>query len=417
MRSPLNNLQVAVKSHEDDMVTFLCDLVNLQSVNGRNSEMAVALRIAEEAQKIGLQCKVEAADETRPNVMASWGNGPLEFVFIGHMDTVAPGPEETWASPPFDATQRNGRIYGRGAADNKAGIACALYTLATIRDQLLLDGNTTRVTLAAVADEESGATSKIGVRHLLDQNLLQAEGAIYTYTSDVVCIGHRGLLRLELLATGKAIHTGSEEWNNGVGGANAVMGLAAILLKLEEMIIDGSTHPAFGDLSNVITPGTLFNGGEFESVVPAFASALVDIRLLPGQDRNAILADVETVLDKEMERRPGFKVKTHVKNSFPGVALPMNHPLVSIAVEVTKEATGRKWQAVGAGPGNEGYMLIEAGIPTLCGFGPTGGNAHAADEWVEITSLSNTVAMYAAIVQRYLGKIHPKETGISHQED
>ncbi len=415
MLSPLTDLQVVAKSHEDKMVKFLCDLVNLQSVNGRNSEMAVALRIAEEARKIDLQAKVEAADATRPNVMASWGNGPLEFVFIAHMDTVAPGPEETWASPPFDATQRNGRLYGRGAADNKAGIACALYTLAIIRDQLLLDGNATRVTLAAVADEESGATSKIGVRHLLDQNLLQAQGAIYTYTSDIVCIGHRGLLRLELSATGKAIHTGSEEWNNGVGGTNAVMGLAAILLKLEEMVIDGSTHPAFGDLSNVITPGTLFKGGDFESVVPAFASALVDIRLLPGQDPNAILANVETVADKEMERRPGLKVKINVKNSFPGVALPMNHPLVSIAVEVTKEATGRKWRAVGAGPGNEGYMLIEAGIPTLCGFGPKGGNAHAADEWVEITSLSNTVAMYAAIVQRYLGQMQSKETGISHQ--
>ena len=415
MLSPLTDLQVVAKSHEDKMVKFLCDLVNLQSVNGRNSEMAVALRIAEEARKIDLQAKVEAADATRPNVMASWGNGPLEFVFIAHMDTVAPGPEETWASPPFDATQRNGRLYGRGAADNKAGIACALYTLAIIRDQLLLDGNATRVTLAAVADEESGATSKIGVRHLLDQNILQAQGAIYTYTSDIVCIGHRGLLRLELSATGKAIHTGSEEWNNGVGGTNAVMGLAAILLKLEEMVIDGSTHPVFGDLSNVITPGTLFKGGDFESVVPAFASALVDIRLLPGQDPNAILANVETVADKEMERRPGLKVKINVKNSFPGVALPMNHPLVSIAVEVTKEATGRKWRAVGAGPGNEGYMLIEAGIPTLCGFGPKGGNAHAADEWVEITSLSNTVAMYAAIVQRYLGQMQSKETGISHQ--
>ncbi len=415
MRSSLNNLQVAAKSHEDDMVSFLCDLVNLQSVNGRNSEMAVALRIAEEARKIDLQCKIEAADDARPNVMASWGNGSLEFVFIGHMDTVAPGPEETWASPPFDATQRNGRLYGRGAADNKAGIACALYTIATIKDQLLLDGNATRVTLAAVADEESGATSKIGVRHLLDQNLLQAEGAIYTYPSDVVCIGHRGLLRLELFATGKAVHTGGEEWNNGVGGANAVMGLASVLLKLEELVIDGSTHPAFGDLRNVITPGTLFNGGEFESMVPASASALVDIRLLPGQDRNAVLADVETVLDEEMKQRPGFKVKTHVKNSFPGVALPINHPLVSIAVDVTKEATGRKWRAVGAGPGNEGYMLIEAGIPTLCGFGPKGGNAHAADEWVETTSLSNTVAMYAAIVQRYLGQIKPRETGISYQ--
>jgi acetylornithine deacetylase/succinyl-diaminopimelate desuccinylase-like protein len=64
--------------------------------------------------------------------------------------------------------------------------------------------------------------------------------------------------------------------------------------------------------------------------------------------------------------------------------------------------TGRRWQALGAGPGNEGYMLIGAGIPTLCGFGATGGNPHAPDEWVQLESLPVTAAMYAGIICDYL---------------
>ena len=73
---------------------------------------------------------------------------------------------------------------------------------------------------------------------------------------------------------------------------------------------------------------------------------------------------------------------------------PVDHPLVRVAEAQTKSWTGYAWPVAGAGPANEGYMMIEAGIPTLCGFGPTGGGAHAADEWMEIASLVPTMGMY-----------------------
>jgi acetylornithine deacetylase/succinyl-diaminopimelate desuccinylase-like protein len=95
-------------------------------------------------------------------------------------------------------------------------------------------------------------------------------------------------------------------------------------------------------------------------------------------------------------------VEKIVTINFPGAAIPMDHPLVTIAQDFTEVYTGRRWDAKGAGPGNEGYMLIGAGIPTLCGFGPTGGNPHAPDEWVDIESLPVTTAIYAGIIMDYL---------------
>jgi acetylornithine deacetylase/succinyl-diaminopimelate desuccinylase-like protein len=86
----------------------------------------------------------------------------------------------------------------------------------------------------------------------------------------------------------------------------------------------------------------------------------------------------------------------------PGAVIPKDHPLALIAQDYTKALTGRRWETAGAGPANEGYMLIGEGIPTLCGFGPTGGNPHAPDEWVEVNSLSATVAMFAGIIHDYL---------------
>jgi acetylornithine deacetylase/succinyl-diaminopimelate desuccinylase-like protein len=97
-------------------------------------------------------------------------------------------------------------------------------------------------------------------------------------------------------------------------------------------------------------------------------------------------------------------VNVVVKNDLPGAAIPMDHPLATIAQHHARAVTGLAWPIAGAGPANEGYMLIGAGIPTLCGFGPTGGNAHAPDEWVELDSLPQTIAIYAAIIQETLAE-------------
>jgi acetylornithine deacetylase/succinyl-diaminopimelate desuccinylase-like protein len=388
-------------AYEPQVISFLQDLIRLPSVNGRDSEAAVARRIDAEANRLGLASELVAGNPDRPNVVVTLGEGKRSFALLGHMDTVAAGDESQWSMPPFAALIRDGRLLGRGSADNKAGIACGLYTLALLRDQQLLDRSQFKLILAGVVDEESGASSELGVRYLLDHGQLQVDAAIYTYASDIICIGHRGLLRLQLKARGQAIHTGSPTWSRKEGGVNAVTGLAAVLIALENLILPAPKHPAFSGLSCTVTPGTLFSGGEFESMVPAVAEALVDIRLMPGQPAKAVIDAVQQLIDAEIARRPGLSVAMTIKNNLPGAAIATDHPLVKIAQAQTKQWTGQSWPVAGAGPANEGYMLIEAGIPTLCGFGPTGDNAHAPDEWVEIASLSTTIAMYAGIIADY----------------
>jgi acetylornithine deacetylase/succinyl-diaminopimelate desuccinylase-like protein len=211
-----------------------------------------------------------------------------------------------------------------------------------------------------------------------------------------------------LRATGKAIHSGSEEWSRGEGGVNAVTGLAAILVQLETLDLPAPSHPAFEGLGCTLTPGTLIQGGEFESMVPAWAEATIDVRMMPGQPAEDVIEAIERVMASEVERRPGLSVEMEVKNNLPGAAIPSDHRLVEVARHHTHAITGREWPVAGAGPANEGYMLIEAGIPTLCGFGPRGGDAHAPDEWVELASLPPTIAMYAGIIADYLSSDQEK---------
>jgi len=392
------------KAYLPDMQSMLQDLVRIPSVNGRNLEKGVAERIIKEAQQLGFSSHLDYKDSSRPNALVELGEGEDGFALIGHMDTVAEGQAEDWSFPPFSAATKDRLLFGRGAADNKAGIACGLYTLAVLRDLNLLDLKKQKVILAGVVDEESGASSTLGVRYLIDRGKLPVKGAIYTYTSDIVCIGHRGLLRIEVTTHGQSAHAGIAEWHNRTQGHNAVTGLADILLELEALKIPFPKSPGFEHLGCTITPGTLISGGDYPSIVPNKATAMLDIRLMPGQSADAALVEVDAVIDRVIARRPGLRAKKLVKVNFPGAAIPQDHPLVRIAQDHTQAMTGRLWEALGAGPGNEGYMLIGAGIPTLCGFGPTGGNPHAPDEWVSLESLPVTVAMYAGIIHDYLNQ-------------
>ena len=399
--------QVLAKAQEyaPQVETFLADIVRIPSVNKRDPEVRVAERILREAQSLGFDSELAAKDPQRPNVLARYGQGDKGFALIGHIDTVAEGDHASWSFPPFDAHVDNGRMLGRGTADNKGGIAIGMYTLKLLRELDLIDPQQFSVTLAGVADEEAGACSTLGVRYLLDSGKLRAKGAIYTYTSDIVCIGHRGLLRLEIRTKGESIHAGIDAWHQKTSGLNAVTALADILLRLEKLKIATDPVPGFENLGFTITPGTIFNGGVYESIVPEAASAIIDIRLLPGQDGQAVEERVAEIVRAVERERPGLKTEITKKVDIPGAAIPLDHPLATIAQDYTEIYHGKAWPLAGAGPGNEGYMLIGAGIPTLCGFGATGGNPHAPDEWILLSSLPQTIAIYAGIIHDYLNQL------------
>ena len=403
-RSDTKNLMDKAEQYAGQTTSFLQDLVRIPSVNGRDTEREVAERIIEEGEKLGLDGSLVAKDNDHPNAVVTHGNGKNGFALIGHIDTVAEGKPEDWASPPFEAEIRNGRMYGRGTADNKAGIACGLYTLRIMRDMGMIDPEKQKVILAGVVDEESGACSPLGVRYLLDERYLTARGAIYTYASDIVCIGHRGLLRLEITTHGESVHAGLAIWHNHTEGENAVTGLAEILIELERMKITTSPYPGFEHLGFTITPGTIISGGDYASIVPNKATAMIDIRLLPGQEKDAVMEKVIEIIEKVKQKRPGLEIEMLTKVEIPGAAIPVDHPLAVIAQDYTEAIHGQRWKVRGAGPGNEGYMLIGAGIPTLCGFGPIGGNPHAPDEWVDIQSLPRTAVIYAGIISEYLNR-------------
>ena len=384
-----------LEAGEPELVALCQQLIRIPSVNGVHLEEDVAQAIAGALTSRGLSPEMPVYEPGRPNVVASLGQGSDGLLFVGHMDTVPAGDLAQWEDDPFAASVRGGRLYGRGACDNKAGIAIAITLLGILKEwESSLKG---RVLLCCVPDEESGATGRIGITPLLQDGYLQAGQAIYTYPGlSLLSIGHRGLLRVRVRVRGEAAHTGGEAWEFGEAGANATTALAELLLMLEQWRPSYEAHPAFPGRRPVVTPGTLVEGGEMESMVPARAQAMIDMRMLPGQEGDILLGEMRQLADEVQGRRPGIHFDWEKLIDLPAVSIPVETPIVAALSRWTERLTGQRPAVAGAGPANEGYLLIGAGIPTICGFGPPGGNAHAANEYVEVAGLVQTARIYAA---------------------
>jgi acetylornithine deacetylase/succinyl-diaminopimelate desuccinylase-like protein len=274
-------------------------------------------------------------------------------------------------------------------------MAAAVYALAALRSHPGALPPGTRAQFTGVPDEETGATGTLGIRYLAARGMIQARGAIYAYSGSEIILGHRGLLRYRLRCEGKAIHTGAHEWQERTAGANAVTGMARLLLALEAAQFPPSPAPYFGEFRTVITPGTVIEGGVSVNIVPASCSALVDVRTTPEEDA----ASVEALIDREIAQItaqvPSLSFAYERFNEIPAVCSDPAAPIFRVLADATQRVRGVTPAMTVAGPANEGYLLIGQGIPTVCGFGPLGANAHAADEYLDIASLGEAAEIFA----------------------
>lgn len=389
-----------IRSRQIDLVQCCARLIQTPSVNGVHNEVIIAEVVAEQARQLGLHAQIIGKDPKRPNVLVSTAeSGPTGLLLLGHLDTVPAGDESLWTYPPFTGTVADGKLYGRGAIDTKGGMTACLYALAALKNTpgALTNG---RAQLLCFPDEESGATGILGIIFLHDQGLLHGLGAIYAYSGHDIILGHRGLVRYRLSCNGQMIHTGAPAWQEGTSGANAVTGMAALLLALEQIKTPHSSAKYFEAFKTVITPGTVIQGGVNVNVVPASCEALVDIRLTPEYDLARIEGLLKQCVDQVAAIKPRLTFTHELLSYIPAAISDEKAAIFSTVEQVITELKGYTPPRTVAGPANEGYLMIERGIPTVCGLGPTGANAHAADEYADIQGLVDAASIFALTAVR-----------------
>jgi succinyl-diaminopimelate desuccinylase len=395
-----HRLLQTIQQLQPEIVQFCSRLIQIPSVNGVHDELELAQAIGEQARALGLHVQFAGENPRRPNVIVSTAaEGETGLLLLGHLDTVPAGDESHWSVPPFSGKIVDGKIYGRGAIDTKGGMAAAVYALAALL-QVAGEKLSGRAQLICVPDEETGATGKLGIKYLHANGLLQGKGAIYAYSGRKITLGHRGLIRYRLHCKGEAIHTGASEWQEGSLGANAVTGMARLLMEIETLEAPYSTAKYFERFKTVFTPGTMVNGGVSINIVPDSCEALMDIRLTPEFDQGRVEELLNGCIARVIETRPKLQFNYEMLNYVPAAISDDQAAIVKVLESVIETVTTTKPERIVAGPANEGYLLIERGIPTICGFGPTGENAHAANEYVDIQGLVEAAAMFSLTAWR-----------------
>ncbi len=343
------------------------DSVNPALIAGAAGEAKIARSVAEWLERVGLEVEVVEPVPGRPSVIgvARGTGGGRTLLLNAHLDTV--GTEAMDA--PFDALIEGGRLYGRGSYDMKGALAAAMLAVADAAS-LGLGGD---VILTAVADEE---VASLGTEAVLGR--VVADAAIVCEPTELqVAIAHRGFAGFEIETHGVAAHGSRPDL-----GVDAIAKMGHVLValeKLDQRLQAGRRHPLVGAGS---LHASLIEGGQEFSSYPARCLLTGERRTLPGETP----ADVEADL-----RAAAGDAEVRMLVSREPFEVDEGHELVQ-----TVSAVAHVSGVVGVPFWTDAALVAAAGIPSVL-FGPAGEGAHAAVEWVDVSSLERCREVYAAV--------------------
>lgn len=308
------------------------------------------------------------------------------------LDTAPVGDLATWSMLPFAGDTRNGRLYGRGAADSKVGAAIFAHIFIRCANG---PNRLTKGKLQVVFDGDEHSGSFKGVKSYLDRFAKPDVVAIGYPGDGVINCGARGFLRLVATVHGIASHSGSRRDTQ----QNAIVNAAKLIEELHSRPLPRGLPPfEFGPKLSV----TSISGGNGFSVVPDRCAFNIDFRLTPTFGRDAALDHVEQAVEvirlSCAESRPILSVV----GELPAYSIDERQPFVKCLTEAAHDVLGRPVSTGVCGPSNIGNYLSTVGIPAVCGFGVKYEACHAADEFLVVKSIAPTFEVYRRAVECYL---------------
>ncbi len=386
-----------LSSRADELAALTGELIRQPSENPPGDERAVvAAARAALAGVDGVQARVVSPAPGRDSLVAAAGPLGTRTLLLGaHVDTVPAG--DGWTRDPFGGEVADGAVHGRGASDNKGAAAAMIVAFRTLVELGVTAHR--RLVLVANADEELGGG--LGMDHVRDVLGEPVDAAIVGEPSGIAApfetlyVAARGASRFHLRTRGTAGHT---SLLREAGLVSAVDELERALAALRERLPQlRREHPIHGRSDLIVVR---VEGGSGWGVVPRAAQADVELRVVPGERRQRVEADLRAALD-------GLDVEL----SFAPGAMRWVEPSEVAADAPIVRAAARAWETVlGAPPvlgcfpgGTDGRSLSERGIPTIPGLGPgTLLRAHAPDEHVGIDELRVAAQLYVLTALAYL---------------
>jgi acetylornithine deacetylase/succinyl-diaminopimelate desuccinylase family protein len=364
-------------------------LLSIDSQNPPGNEVVIADVVARDMKSLGLEIRVISYRKGRPNVIATLrGSLPRKqaaaeaLLLTPHMDTVPVG--NGWKFNPFGKTVVQGRLYGRGASDDKGNLACAMEVIRS----LVRGGFRPRkdVILAATADEETG--SHLGIKPLLEKKVLKPRLALVLDSVDFdTVIAQKGLLHMRVRVFGKKAH-GATNWM----GVNAIEQSAKIIRRLKKHECAFKEHTLLNHPT--VNIGTI-KGGDKVNMVADFCEFSVDLRYMPGTAPKKVIKQVKKVI---------AGVTDNYELIIDDLQLPFeieeNDPYVALFLKTARKA-GVKPRLKGSDGATVISFFRKHGIKAFAtGFGKSG-TLHADDEFAEIKTLYRGAVVLERFVKDY----------------
>ena len=404
-----------IDQDRDTIIRFLCDFVRAKSPNPPGDTTLAAAHITRFLEAQGLPFRVIAPQPTMPNIVGTFeGREPgRHLVLNGHID-VFPADEqnERWTHGPWSGAIADGKIYGRGVADMKAGTSASIFTYAYLyRVREHLKG---RLTLTAVSDEET--FGPWGARYLMEHHpevhgdcLLNGEPS----SPLTIRFGEKGPLWLRFTTRTRGAHGAYTHLT-----PSATKIAARLIVDLEDLTtlqpsvpidvadalagaaaaIDEAQGPGAKDILQRVTVNIgVIHGGQKVNMVPGTCWFEADVRLPPGLGKDTVLTKVRQIL----ARYPDTTME-EINFSAPSVCDP-SHEMVGI-LRANAKALGRPDPApiVSLG-GTDARLWRQRGIPGLV-HGPFPRGMAQADEHVEIEEYLHIVRMHVLSSFDYLSR-------------
>jgi len=337
--------------------------------------------------RLGIDAERQPACPGRDNLLARVeGADPSRALLLEcHVDTVG---VEGYRGDPFDPVLRDGRLYGRGACDDKAQVAAMVSALAG-----LTSGGRPRhtVLLAAAVGEEYNFT---GARALVESGL-RADGAVVGEPTELqVVTAHKGAVRMRCITPGIAAHSSDPS-----AGVNAIYRMARVLAALERHAADlirRAAHPRLG--TPTLSVGTIA-GGRDTNIVPDRCVISLDRRVLPGEDPDAVIAEIQrAVLD---DLGLDFPVEFVVDLADRPMETPGGAAVTRSLCAACDAVLGHS-QVAAVRYGTDASKFAAVGIPSVVFGAGSIRQAHTVDEYVEIDQVRQATAVLRHLLERGL---------------
>ena len=376
----------------ESLHALLAELIAIPSTTPPGDTQAICAAAAAHFEAAGYAVSTPMRTPPIANLVAQRGDGAPSLVFNAHIDTVATGDRAAWRTDPFTATLEKGRIHGLGANNCKGSAAVHLWLAAEVARR----GGPARGSLVFVLAGDEERLGPEGTAFLREDGLIRPDALVLgSPTENQLIVEERGILWLEIETAGRAAHGGDPP-----AGDNAILRMMRLLERLRTELEPRLAARRSGEKVSTMNIGTL-HGGENPNVVPDRCVARIDRRLLPEEQVEDAVAEMEAALASAGEPAGSYTVRRLVGTD--GFSAPLDGPFVSALTAAIEQHTGRPPAILNALAASDGRFFARDGIE-IVNFGPgDGAVSHAANEFVPLAEMVDAALILRAFVERTLG--------------